>query len=155
MSDQLIKISAQQLAMVDFIRSRKGQFSRASWERKCATRKGFDNITILKKTVVTVRAGIQYDSMAVVKEARANGDLPSTNQGLNGKQWLEYPYLLTGRDGDIQLRIYPNCNRSVTYSMNGKEVDVSMLKHIILASEMPRSVNIVQDIRLSDMVELG
>ena len=149
-----IGISKRQLEMVDFLRPRHGQFSRAVWQRKCSTRKGFENVAIYKKTVVTVRAGIAYDNLQVVKEARANGDLPSTNQGLNGKKWLQFPYLLTGRDDDLQLRIYPGSNRQVTYYMNGKEVDASMLKHTILASEMPRTSDIVQDIRLGDMLEL-
>jgi hypothetical protein len=147
-------MNENQLRMLDFIRTRKGQFSHAEWKRKCSTRKGFEHFNIFKRTVVTVRAGIQYDNLSVVKEARANGDLPSTNQGLNGKQWVEYPYLLTGRNDELQLRIYPVGDRKVYYYMNGKEVDASTLRHIILASEMPRSSDIVQDIRLSDMVEL-
>jgi hypothetical protein len=148
-------MNPKQLAMLDFIRTRKGQFSRAVWQRQCKTRVGFDHIKIIKRTEVTVRSGINYDSLAVVKEARANGELPATNQGLNGKTWVQYPYLLTGRNDELQLRIYPGSNRKVTYYMNGNEMDAAMLKHIILASEMPRTIDIVQDIMLSDMIELG
>ena len=79
----------------------KGSFQKMIWSRELKLYKKFENqdIKITKVSEGTVRFGVEYDNMKAVQEKRENGELPQDNQGLNGMEWIFYPYLLKGKNG--------------------------------------------------------
>lgn len=120
--------------IVDYITTRKGQFTRASWSRSCKVRKGSPEVT--KVTVTTVRAGIDYNSLTAVQEKRANGELPAEPGPLPWGSWLSFPWTISHKD-QIYLRLYPgaNANSEVQYFSEGETKTYEEVEEYLLASE--------------------
>lgn len=137
------------------LRSKKGQFSRAAWVRNCKVKVG--SPAVRKSTVMTVRAGIQYDNMKSVQDKRESGELPKENAGLPWGQWEVYPYLIQ-HNGTRYARLYPTASQSaqVAYFVNGKEQSYEQVEGYLLASEK-RNDKAAPDcitVKLADIVEL-
>ena len=121
--------------LLNHLHSRKGQFSHAAWSRPCKTRKGSPEI--IKTTVATVRAGINYDNLSKVKEKRENGDLPAENAGLPWGEWFTFPYLITHKD-NLYVKLYPSggeTSAKVEYMMDGMPATYEQVEPYLLASE--------------------
>ena len=138
--------------------SRKGQFSRAAWSRACKTLKTC-TATIIKTTVMTVRAGIEYDAMKAVKEARENGDLPAENAGLAWGSYDIYPYVRVNDAKDTRYaQLYPSrdINTHVVYHMDGVQVAYDDIVGVLYSKEKRNENGFVRciTVKMNDMVEL-
>ena len=116
---------------------KKGTFVDMSWGKQLKTRKGVVDI-ITKESNGNVRLGIEYDNKKSVIEKRESGEIPAENQGLKGMEWLQFPYLLQGKNS-IHLRVYPTNNNPIhaKYYKNGVEISRDEAKEYCLKSEIP------------------
>ena len=116
-----------------------GTIHTLQFERKLKTKK---NVTdnLMKIETVQVSFGVNYDNKKAVIEARANGELPATNQGLaKNLEWLVYPFLLRNVvTNEVQLR----CNglktnkHEINYFKNGTQVDASEIINDCYSNEV-------------------
>lgn len=118
---------------------KKGTFVNMSWGKQLKTKKGIVDV-ITKESNGNVRLGIDYDNKKDVINMRKTGELPSENQGLKGMEWLQFPYLLQGKNS-IHLRVYPTTNNPIhaKYFKNGQEITRDEAKEYCLKSEIPES----------------
>lgn len=142
--------------IVDYITTRKGQFTRASWSRSCKVRKGSPEVT--KVTVTTVRAGIDYNSLTAVQEKRANGELPAEPGPLPWGSWLSFPWTISHK-GETYIRLYPgeNANTQSQFFMNDKEASYEEVEPFLLASERrsdDEDKPLCITVRLDSMIEV-
>ena len=121
-----------------------GAVYRATWERPAKTRKGKPSLR--KRVSACVRVGINHDAQAAVKDKRASGQAPATNQG------LAYGRFLDGDNGNgrviehkgmLYLRCYPSRmpnhkSESVFIGDDGTEYTREQVAETLLASEAPR-----------------
>jgi hypothetical protein len=103
----------------------QGQFASIVFERALKVKKGVAPVT--KRTQMVVRLGVEYDNQQIVQDKREDGTLPVENQGLNGVEWVAYPYILRSlKTGKFQVRVAPNRNAEqkpkVTFTRNGEEI---------------------------------
>jgi len=137
--------------------TRKGQFSKAAWSRDCKVKVGYPALT--KCTVMTVRAGINYDNMKAVKEKRDNGELPETNAGLPWGTWAIFPYVIEHK-GNRYARLYPSkdINTKIAYyDVNGALKTYEEVEHMLTASEKRkddgRTIECIT-VKMNDIIEL-
>ena len=101
--------------------SKKGNFSSYTTLKTCKTLKGFDGKIEKLTRARNIMIGAAYDNRQAVIEARANGDLPSENQGLKGKEWIQYPILLKSlANGKELIRVNVLNNSKFASSTNFK-----------------------------------
>lgn len=114
---------------------KKGSFVDLTWTKQLKSRKE-NPINVYKVSNGVVRLGIAYDNSKAVKEKREKGEIPKENQGLNGCEWLMYPYILKGKTSN-QLRVYtiPNSAISAKYYAEGKEITKEDAEKLCLKSE--------------------
>lgn len=133
------------------ILSKKGQFACVGWARPCKTLKSCDKVITKLTMANNVRIGAGYDNMAVVKSARENGELPKENQGLNGLEWVEYPYILRNPKTEkqfVRIETAKNTTFKSQYFINGVETTKAEIEPYLQASEkkpsgeMPTVMNI-------------
>ena len=132
--------------------NKKGQFANIEYARPCKVKKGAPEITKETKAY-NVRIGAQYDALKTTKEAKGvttTEEAHALNQGLNGMEWVVYPYILksvkTGKEY-IRLETAKNTKFETIYKVNGKEVTKAEIEPYLLASEkakgeMPTVMNI-------------
>jgi hypothetical protein len=113
-----------------------GRFTRVEWERLLKVKKGVD--PIIKATSATLTLGTSYDSKAIVKEKRENGDLPAENAGLPWGEWLQYPWVIAHK-GEQYLRcsVVKNDRNppKVSFFQGGVEISRDQAKAQAYASE--------------------
>lgn len=110
------------------------------------TRKGVTAV-VTKSVRSTVMVGANHDNRQSVKDARANGDAPSENQGLPWGAWVGgLENRVIEHKGNFYVRLYPVHNADGTpracktiYRLDGKIVSKAMLESICLASEFAES----------------
>lgn len=114
-----------------------GTNRRVTWERVLKTRKGVNHV-VTKRTTAVVRAGINYDSRAVVIEGREDGSLPAENAGLPWGEWVEFPIHIRHKGADY-IRLYPASLRDmpcvVEYAIDGVPATRNEVEPLCLASE--------------------
>lgn len=112
-----------------------GQICSVTWRRSCKVRVGCP-FAIEKEVTATVRAGINYDNLATVKEKREIGDLPSHNPGLKWGKWLVFPYVIEHK-GNNYFRFYPFTGGKVVtqYFRDGERVEFEQIEQFLLSSE--------------------
>jgi len=126
---------AQVKEIVDGLR--KGTIRTITYTRPMKTRKGVTDV-IEKTTTMQVRTGVRYDNMKAVKEARADGSLPTENQGLMGSlEWIDNNFIKNTKTGAVMLRVaYANGNKTISeYRKNGQIVEKSEIAPLCLKSE--------------------
>jgi hypothetical protein len=144
--------------IVSTLKTTKGANRRVFWEKPLKLKKDYrEGNTIIKKTSLVVRSGIDYDNISSVQEARETGELPSENAGLPWGEWAEFPYHIQHKGNDY-ARFYPASGvdiatgeefRPVTeYFLNGVNVNdiepsdpeatKNWWKGMCLASEFPK-----------------
>lgn len=133
----LASISGDARAIVSALKNHKGQHVRAIWKRKLKTLKSAGNLTIEKKTIAYVRAGINFANLATVQTGIANGERGEV-QSLPWGEWVESPFIIRHK-GNEYLRLYPasfdNLKPRVEYTLNGVPCDAETVKPFCLASE--------------------
>jgi hypothetical protein len=93
----------QQPQLLDVLREwHKGSFLRLEYRKVLKMKKGKPQL--YKRVLRTAKPGVAYDNIGVVKEGRQDGTLPAENAGLNGVEWVDYPYCLRNKAGEIQYR---------------------------------------------------
>ena len=119
--------------------------------------------TVTKRTYTNCRKGILYDNMKAVKEKRENGELPPTNGGLNGFEWVVFELLLKNKKGELFARLYP-CNNPnkkshSTYFVNGVEKTKDELKTMgIMQPSFFNSNNtptLCYNVRIDDIISIN
>lgn len=126
------------IEMFNKILSNSGKFRHISWRRDCKVYKTVSDHIEKETSGTSLRAGCEYDNLGAVVEGRANGTLPSENQGLKGYTWVQYPYLLKrDRDGKMYLRL--SCAKNTTfhshYYENGIEVNKNDIMDKLMSNE--------------------
>lgn len=119
--------------------TRKGQNLSAIIGKELKTRKGVTDC-VEKVTSIVIRAGIDYDNQALVKEGREDGSLPSENAGLPWGQWVNFPFHIEHKGTDY-VRFYSASGLAfepkVEYYLNGVLSDKLTIQPLCLASEFP------------------
>lgn len=121
---------------LELVQDKKGQFIKLSWRRNVKTAACNNHITLEKKTITTVRTGINYDNIGVVQEMRANGMLPAQNAGLPFGEWAVFPYVINYKGVDY-ARIYPaqNSHAQVEWFADGHTVDPNYAISLLTPSD--------------------
>ena len=104
----------------------KGSFVGITYESEKKLAKKFEGNTLIKKSVMTLRNGIEYENLASVKAMREAG---VEAQGLNGMEWEDYPYILKNANGKLYARFYTveGSHSKATWYLNGIEKTVDEL----------------------------
>ena len=121
------------------LRNHKGQNIKAVWAKHLKTRKGVESI-VEKITSIVIRAGIDYENLAVVKEGRANGSMPEVSAGLPWGEWAEFPFHIAHKGTDY-VRFYPTSGSAKAqsqYLLDGKPVAKEDVIALCLASEFSK-----------------
>ena len=138
---------------IEIALKKKGQFASAEWERPCKTLKSC-NHEIVKKTIANnIRIGANYENLQTTKDGRADGSLPSENQGLRGLEWVSFPVVLRNPKTDrhfIRLETAKNSKFITQYFIDGHETTKAEIENYLQASEkssgeMPTVMNIGVD----------
>lgn len=129
--------------------NKRGTIRTMTYSKPLKTRKGVSD-SIMKRTTIQVRFGVDYDNMKSTIEGRANGTLPAVNQGLHPSlKWLDDGNFIQNiKTGGIQLRVAnAHGNKTVTeYFMNGLPVKKEDVEPLCLASEFKGNSNTVFNI---------
>ena len=126
---------------IKILSTKKGQNITVNLERDCKVRAKFKGSNIKKLTRFVCRSGINYENMKSTKEARADGSLPSTNEGLPWGEWNKFPWTIS-HNGKEYLRLYPsnlNIKPEVSFMVDGKEVSKDEVRDMLLSSELKTS----------------
>jgi hypothetical protein len=147
-------------AIIEKILATKGQFVSLNMKREVKVKRGQPQF--FKETSCVVRMGVGYDNLALVKELRANNELPTENAGLSGMEWEVYPFILKSiKTGERQVRctISKNHVSKVTFTdANGLVVSRDVVKDAAYASEFAvkdTTQEIVFNCKLSNVVSIG
>jgi len=121
--------------------TKKGQFGNIVIEKTIIPLKKFSEQRIVKKTTMTYRAGIEYDSLSAVQMKRDIGELPETPQSLPWGEWVDglYPYVIIHK-GEHYARIYPVLNNvpNVVWTLNDIEVTYADVELYLTAADKPK-----------------
>lgn len=131
--------------------NKKGQFASAEWSRPCKTLKSCEH-EIVKKTIANnIRIGANYENLHTTVQGRADGTLPTENQGLKGLEWVTFPVVLRNPKTNkqfIRLETARNSKFKTQYFIDGHETTKTEIEHYLQASEkkssseMPTVMNI-------------
>lgn len=136
--------------IIEIALNKKGQFASAEWSRPCKTLKSC-NHEIVKRTIANnIRIGANYENLQTTKDGRADGTLPSENQGLRGLEWVSFPVVLRNPKTDrqfIRLETAKNSKFITQYFIDGQETTKAEIETFLQASEkssgeMPTVMNI-------------
>ena len=141
--------------------SKRGNFSSYATLKTCKTLKSFEGKIEKLTRAKNIMIGAAYDNRQVVIEARANGDLPSENQGLKGKEWVQYPILLkslvNGKEL-IRVNVLNNSKFESQYFLNGQPIEYEKIEQYLQSGEKKKSNDkplIVFDITVDNIIELN
>ena len=136
--------------IIEIALNKRGQFASAEWSRPCKTLKSC-NHEIVKRTIASnIRIGANYENLQTTKDGRADGTLPSENQGLRGLEWVSFPVLLRSPKTDkqyIRFELAKNSKFITQYFIDGQETTKAEIENYLQASEkssgeMPTVMNI-------------
>lgn len=140
--------------------NKKGQFTNLTYARTCKVKKNSPVIEKMTKAF-NVRVGAQYDALKVVQNIKGTTTTEEThekNNGLNGMEWVVYPYILKSiKSGKEYLRLETakNTRFETVYTMDGRVVDKAEVEPYLLASEKSKGeMPIVMNIGLENITEI-
>ena len=131
--------------IVEQVKNRKGQHVLATWERPAKTFKDCP-LTILKKTVAWVRAGIDYANLAIVKEGIANGERGEVEE-ITWADWIQHPFILRHKKTFQEyVRLYPAVfenlrHPQVEWTIDGRVATWEQVEPHLLAEEKKENRN--------------
>jgi hypothetical protein len=138
----------------------KGQFASLRTIRQMKTRKG--EAPIFKDSTFTVRLGVNYDNITNVQVQRQEGQLPAENQGLKGRVWIEFPYVMQSlKTGSYLMRCTAvtgnaNCIPKTVYRRDGQEIAKEVAQAACQACEFSDGERPeVFDITIDNVVEVN
>jgi hypothetical protein len=138
--------------------SLRGQFASIRTRRPVKVKKG--GPSYVKESRMVVRLGVDYDNQKMVAEKREDGTLPATNQGLIGREWLIFPYLMRSeKSGKMLMRVTPvrtaTSHRS-TFWLEDREVTRDEVKEWAYAAEFAeRETPDAFDLTVDNIVEVN
>lgn len=117
------------------ILSCKGQFMGVTISSPAKLSARFKGLNLVKKSSFVARAGVAYDNIGNVIQARADGTLPSENAGLPWGVWKQFPYIISHNGNDYFRFSLVNDNPIVTkYYLDGKEITKAEAKTYCIPS---------------------
>lgn len=105
MSQESLPISPQAQALIDTVKSCKGQFIRVQYKTTVKTAAAHKDVTITKFVNGIFRTGIDYANKASVKEAIASGDRGEVKP-LSWGVWAVFPWIIV-HNGAEYVRLFP------------------------------------------------
>ena len=103
--------------------TKKGHYCGLTISRPVELLKSSPVSGIIKMSKMSVRAGVDYDNIKAVKEARESGALPKENAGLREGEWEIFPYVIKGKNGRrLRFTSNPNGKSTVQFFKDGKEI---------------------------------
>lgn len=120
---------------------KNGAYTSVLWEREARVKKGCMDV-VKKRTRATVRIGLDYENLSVVKNSRKNGTMAATPAPLAWGSWDEFPYFIehTNKSGQKikYLRMYlgKGANTTTEWFLNGHKVSKEVVRPMLLASEL-------------------
>lgn len=150
-------LSANNSAMINLIMGKKGQFAHIKYLRPLKFRKDFEGLHYGFKEVTGVfRIGIEYENLKSTSEKRDKGMVVG---GLNGREWVQYPYLLQSGDKlnpKLLVRVYTarNTKSEINFYIDGKKASPEQLDEMCLKSEVDNSDKPMMDINLEYIKEV-
>lgn len=142
---------------------KKGTYTSILWERDAKTKKGCTDC-VKKRVRATVRLGMNYENLSIVKAGRATGKMPTVSAGLTWGTWSEYPYFIKHTPKNsvetTYLRAYlgKGSNMQTEWYLNGRKVDKSAIAHLVLASELKETPIIDSTpitLKINDILAIG
>lgn len=122
-------------AMLETLMQRKGQICTLTTARPLKVRKG--QTSILKTSTFQCRAGVNYENIKSVQEARETGEMPAESAGLPWGTWKVFPYVIEHK-GEFYFRcttIKNNFIPRTVYTRDGAEISKEEAAAAALASE--------------------
>ena len=117
------------------ILSCKGQFMGVTLCSPAKLSAQYKGLNLVKKTSFVARAGVAYDNIGNVIQARADGTLPAENQGLPWGVWKQFPYIISHNGNDYFRFSLVNDNPIITkYYLDGKEITKAEAKTYCIPS---------------------
>ena len=141
--------------LIKLFLSKTGQICSVSWRRPMKVFKG-ETRQAEKLVSAVVRAGVNFDNMASVKEKRETGELPPENTGLPWGTWFVFPYIIEHK-GEHYLRFsrFPGGKLETHFFLDGKEVEKEALQGICTAAEFTERDSLdCFNVRASSVAEL-
>lgn len=140
--------------------NKKGQFANIEYARPCKVKKNAPSIEKMTKAY-NVRIGAQYDALKTTHEAKGvttTEEAHAVNNGLNGMEWVVYPYILKSvKSGKEYLRLETakNTRFETVYTMNGKVVTKEEIEPYLLASEKSKGeIPTVMNIGIENITDI-
>ena len=125
--------------------SPKGSYHAMVWERPLKTRASAKDHYIVKRTYGSgLRFGVDYDRMTSVQKKRDDGELPTANQGLIGREWIvPNLYSRSQRTGKTLLRVSlaQSSAMHTEYFLDGRPTTKEEVASMCLASETAQRHN--------------
>jgi len=113
----------------------KGQFMGVTISSPAKLSAQYKNLNLVKKSSFVARAGVAYDNIGNVIQARADGTLPSQNAGLPWGQWKQFPYIIEHNGKEYIRFSLVNDNPIVTkYYLDGEEISKEKAKSYCIPS---------------------
>ncbi len=150
------------LPVINAIKAHRGQFHSILTRRPCEMRAAHRGTPLFKVSYLTVKLGCEYDNQAKVQEKRENGELPTENRGLVGKEFVLYPFIKRSiKSGKLMLACTPVHNDSAVHfsrfeRSDGTEVGREEAMALCTAKEFPskRDWFGAMDIMVDNIVEV-
>lgn len=129
-----------------------------AWERDAHVKKGVLSL-IRKATVAVGRIGVEYDHLKAVIGKRESGELPKVNAGLNGMEWVDYPFILRSlKTGKLLLRLAKGTSKtttpSVQWTKDGITVEKEQVMDALLANEKTPIAGDCLTVCLDDLIRI-
>ena len=131
-----VNYNSNKINILNTLLAKKGQIVTVSGSRPLKFKKDYLHFVGFKEKLFQARCGVSYDNLAS-REGMVN-------QGLNGKRFLIYPYILKSSSNKLLFRFYRINNSfkpTVKYIVQGNEVGVEELAQYCLASEYKEEDN--------------
>ncbi len=147
------------VAQLEKMLNKKGKMSSLTWRKNCKTYKGVEDIIEKETKASSVQIGAAYDNCKRVISGRADGTLPEQNVGLNGLEWVSYPYILKNPKTDkeyVRITLTANSKFNSTFFENGVEVQKSeIIDKLTSAEKRSGDMPLVMNIPLENIIEFA
>lgn len=125
--------------ILEELNHKRGQNIPCVWKRDMKTRKGVTN-HVEKISEAVIRAGINFEKLKAVQEARKSAGIEEQEHSLPWGQWSQFPFVISHK-GQEYVRIYPaslDIHAKVKYLIDGREATPEEVRPLCLASEFPK-----------------
>lgn len=142
----------------DFLKTKRGSFTRLVYEREIAPSAKYKGVKITKHVEMVCRAGIDYSNMAAVIERRAEAQ---PNAYIKTWDWVPgYEHFVKKniRSGQLYVNFetVQKPNQVVKYTINGVPATEDEVRAITTASAWNRPQHLdTFDVKFENIIEIG